>query len=220
MVGHVTVAVTQQIDLEDLADREAHLRDRDGAAGICQGASAGAAGHAGGDAAEVACGAAWSAHATHRHAVPAKAGTITTDARLLSASRPPSCQDNNRCGVCGHPLSQGRRKQFSDSIFKQPQIHLRDLATRCARGSARILRPSKTEGAGNAGCLLHPRSRVQNGLEYAHEHTGTAGALRHSLRNGFTAYAGSPRRRIRLASVADGLRLIENPVGFKQPPPA
>jgi hypothetical protein len=47
----------------------------------------------------------------------------------------------------------------------------------------------KTEGAGNAGCLLHPRSRVQDGDRGAHEHTGTAGALRHSLRNGLTAYA-------------------------------
>src|SRR5437764_15276882 len=47
----------------------------------------------------------------------------------------------------------------------------------------------QTEGAGNAGCLLHPRSRVQCVEECAHEHTGTAGALRHSLRNGLTAYA-------------------------------
>jgi hypothetical protein len=49
--------------------------------------------------------------------------------------------------------------------------------------------PSKMEGAGNAGCLLHPRSRVQCGRECAHEHTGTAEARRHSLRNGLTAYA-------------------------------
>jgi hypothetical protein len=50
-------------------------------------------------------------------------------------------------------------------------------------------RPSRKEGAGNAGCLLHPRSRVQDVDRCAHEHTGTAGALRHSLRNGLTAYA-------------------------------
>ena len=49
-------------------------------------------------------------------------------------------------------------------------------------------RPSRKEGAGNAGCLLHPRSRVQDVDRCAHEHTGTAGALRHSLRNGLTAY--------------------------------
>jgi len=44
------------------------------------------------------------------------------------------------------------------------------------------------EGAGNAGCALHPRSRVQWVEGNAHEHTGSAEALRHSLRNGFTAY--------------------------------
>ena len=41
--------------------------------------------------------------------------------------------------------------------------------------------------------------------ENAHEHTGTAGALRHSLRNGLTAYTRSPWRRIPLASIACGL---------------
>jgi hypothetical protein len=47
---------------------------------------------------------------------------------------------------------------------------------------------SQREGAGNAGCTLHPRSRVQWVVGSAHEHTGSAEALRHSLRNGFTAY--------------------------------
>jgi hypothetical protein len=48
--------------------------------------------------------------------------------------------------------------------------------------------PKEIEGAGNAGCLLHPRSRVQKCAKNAHEHTGTVGAVRHSPRNGFTAY--------------------------------
>ncbi len=49
------------------------------------------------------------------------------------------------------------------------------------------LPPSKrTEGAGNAGCTLHPRSRVQVALkESAHEHTGEAEAVRHPLREWF-----------------------------------
>jgi hypothetical protein len=38
------------------------------------------------------------------------------------------------------------------------------------------------EGAGNAGCALHPRTRVQWVEGNAHEHTGSAEALRHSLR--------------------------------------
>jgi hypothetical protein len=47
----------------------------------------------------------------------------------------------------------------------------------------------KQEGAGKAGCALHPRSRVQLLLaKNAHEHTGSAESIRPSLRNGFTAY--------------------------------
>jgi hypothetical protein len=50
--------------------------------------------------------------------------------------------------------------------------------------------PLETEGAGKAGCALHPRSRVQIcARKNAHEHTGSAEAIRPSLRNGFTAYA-------------------------------
>ena len=41
------------------------------------------------------------------------------------------------------------------------QTHLHDLAARFARGLLEIRRPLQTEGAGNAGCALHPRSRVQ-----------------------------------------------------------
>jgi hypothetical protein len=49
--------------------------------------------------------------------------------------------------------------------------------------------PLKWEGAGKTGCTLHPRSRVQFAHgKRAHEHTGTGGASRPSLRNGFTAY--------------------------------
>ena len=45
------------------------------------------------------------------------------------------------------------------------------------------------EGAGKAGCALHPRSRVQVcAKKCAHEHTGEAEALRLSLRGGLTAY--------------------------------
>jgi len=65
----------------------------------------------------------------------------------------------------------------------------------------RIVVPPKKEGAGNAGCALHPRSRAQRcAKESAHEHTGSAEALRHSLRNGFTAYfVISPENRALLS---------------------
>src|SRR5437879_4125423 len=51
------------------------------------------------------------------------------------------------------------------------------------------LSPSNQEGAGNAGCRLAPAVSCANSASVcAHEHTGTAGAARHSLRSGFTAY--------------------------------
>ena len=69
------------------------------------------------------------------------------------------------------------------------QTQARVPAARFARGLHEHC-PSRKEGAGNAGCALHPRSRVQNAQrKSAHEHTGSAEAIRHSLRNGFTAYA-------------------------------
>ena len=51
----------------------------------------------------------------------------------------------------------------------------RSRGTICVRGLHEPFPSSKSEGAGNAGCLLHPRSRVQCCAERcAHEHTGTA----------------------------------------------
>jgi hypothetical protein len=44
------------------------------------------------------------------------------------------------------------------------------------------------EGAGKAGCALHPRSRVQKCMQNAHEHTGSAEAFRPSPRNGFNGF--------------------------------
>src|SRR6267378_4427236 len=46
------------------------------------------------------------------------------------------------------------------------------------------------KGAGKAGCRLAPAiSCAMCTDKCAHEHTGTAGAARHSLRSGFTAYS-------------------------------
>jgi hypothetical protein len=53
----------------------------------------------------------------------------------------------------------------------------------------KVAPPQKEEGAGKAGCALHPRSHVQcASKKCAHEHTGSAEAVRPSLRNGFTVY--------------------------------
>ena len=60
----------------------------------------------------------------------------------------------------------GTTELFSDSNFKQ-QIHACYLAARlCPSFAFRC--PSRKEGAGNAGCALHPRSRVQNGQRKTH----------------------------------------------------
>ena len=71
----------------------------------------------------------------------------------------------------------------------------------------------RKEGAGNAGCALHPRSRVQWVEGSAHEHTGSAEALRHSLRNGFTAYTCSSRRRIPFCHRRQRIEICLSPVG-------
>ncbi len=52
------------------------------------------------------------------------------------------------------------------------QTRLHDLAARFARGLPSNFLTLQTEGAGNAGCTLHPRSRVQQVDRGAHEHTG------------------------------------------------
>jgi hypothetical protein len=77
----------------------------------------------------------------------------------------------------------------------------------CARVSF-ISRPLQSEGAGKAGCTLHPRSRVQNcAKKHAHEHTGPAEAIRLSLRNGFNAYFRAlPGDRACLTPSPRGLR--------------
>ena len=79
--------------------------------------------------------------------------------------------------------------------------------------------PSK-EGAGNAGCALHPRSRVQICAKSAHtsiqvqrKHSGIPHAMALRL------MARSSRRRIRLVTVIGGLTVLSNPVGLAKPPP-
>ena len=81
----------------------------------------------------------------------------------------------------------------------------------------KILRPEIQEGAGNAGCLLHPRSRVQCARESAHtsiqvqrEQPGIPCAVVLRL------IPCSPRRRIRFASVTGGLKVLAKPGWISQ----
>src|SRR5881397_3578575 len=49
-----------------------------------------------------------------------------------------------------------------------PQTQLHDLAARFRPSFASSFAPLRTEGAGNAGCALHPRSRVPKIAHLAH----------------------------------------------------
>ena len=73
--------------------------------------------------------------------------------------------------------------------------------------------PRNKEGAGNAGCALHPRSRVQRSGGDAHEHTGQRRASDIPCAMVLRLMPSSPRRRIRFASVAGGLKDCSDPVG-------
>jgi hypothetical protein len=83
------------------------------------------------------------------------------------------------------PRNDGVRVRFECQIAGGCDIAFsrHDLSEFCV--SVRPL----TEGAGKAGCALHPRSRVPKcASKSAHEHTGSAEAVRLSLRDGVTAY--------------------------------
>ena len=60
----------------------------------------------------------------------------------------------------------------------------------------------KQEGAGNAGCALHPRSRVRNCAKSCTRAYRAAENTRPSLRNGFTAYGEISPENGSFASVA------------------
>jgi hypothetical protein len=71
----------------------------------------------------------------------------------------------------------------------------------------KFIGPQKKKGAGKTGCALHPRSHVQRHTKNAHEHRGSAEAVRPSLRNGFTAYfVLSPVRPGLFVTVAPKMR--------------
>ena len=104
----------------------------------------------------------------------------------------------------GYPVRQRRinpslpSAKYDGSSASCAIAHKSDDDAECASAISRRVAPEaclqvcprKSEGAGNAGCRLAPAvSCARCTQECAHEHTGTAGAARHSLRNGFTAYA-------------------------------
>jgi len=90
------------------------------------------------------------------------------------------------CPCCLDPPLAGRGRL--DSI-PNDQTHIGVLAAHCTRGFPDRFTLGKSEGAGNAGCALHPRSRVQCAREVRTRAYRAAESIRHSLRNGFTTYS-------------------------------
>ena len=86
------------------------------------------------------------------------------------------------------------------------------------RPSLRHSLPSQSEGAGNAGGALHPRSHTQM-EKGAHEHTGSAEAPGIPCVAALRLMPCSPRRRIRLVTVVGGCKRHFDPVGLKLSPP-
>ncbi len=104
--------------------------------------------------------------------------------------------------------SPGRRGVISDSNFKQHE----DVSSH-SRGALRpsfaFVSPSSiTEGAGKAGCWLHPW--VPCNKKHGGRTTGSTGAFRLSLRDGFTAYF--------VLSPVTGLSCHRRPWGCFHPP--
>src|SRR2546430_9834567 len=97
-------------------------------------------------------------------------------------------------------------------------VYSRSRGARRPSFSMNFVPPEREQGMPGACCT---RGLVCNGVDRcAHEHTGTAGALRHPLRNGLTAYAAlsletnsSCLHRCRLDGSID-------PVGSTSPPAA
>ncbi len=95
---------------------------------------------------------------------------------LLSKASATSCKRES--APYGSPAYAGTTTEYTSAFSRQ---HAPEFC--------KFVGPQKIEGAGKTGCALHPRSRVpMHKAKNAHEHTGSAEAVRPSLRNGFTAY--------------------------------
>jgi hypothetical protein len=100
-------------------------------------------------------------------------------------------------GVSSTPRPIGSIAGVSGILDRPPQCAIAHKADDDSRGYSRgAFRPgfanrfAQTRGRGECRVLAAPAVPcARDGGRGAHEHTGTAGALRHSPRNGFTAYA-------------------------------
>jgi hypothetical protein len=72
------------------------------------------------------------------------------------------------------------------------------------RIAKKIFALESEEGAGNAGCALHPRSHAQCAQKVRARAYRAAENIRHSLRSGFTAYFELSLVTGFLATIIDG----------------
>jgi hypothetical protein len=70
--------------------------------------------------------------------------------------------------ACGYGFLRCAIAHHSSCFARPGMTCVRDLAARFARGFANSFAPLRKEGAGNAGCTLHPRSRVQMRIKNTH----------------------------------------------------
>jgi len=110
----------------------------------------------------------------------------------------------------------GPDSTLSAPLRSQTRIHvlatrMPELCTRCCPSRRRGSRECRVRAAPAVSCASCTK-------KCAHEHTGSAEAIRHSLRNGFTAYAVlSPENRALLSPSPHGSRHV-GPVGPSAPP--
>jgi hypothetical protein len=107
--------------------------------------------------------------------------------------------------------------KFQDPDFKQQAQH-RDLATQTRPSYQAKSRPKeRAQGKPGARCTggLVRKSAKQN----AHEHTGSAEAIRPSLRNGLTAYSALSPATNSSCHRHRRIEVLSLPVGMTTPPP-
>jgi hypothetical protein len=100
-------------------------------------------------------------------------------------------------------------------LRRDDRERLHDPATHCARAVARILRPRKERG--RRECRMRAAPAVSCATctrKCAHEHTGQRRQSDIPCAMALRLMPSSPRRRIRLASVASGLKGCLSPVGL------
>src|ERR1700687_4872089 len=125
----------------------------------------------------------------------------TTDSDSVCLGSNPSSPANDRRSLPLHALG------FIKDIPSQSRGAIRPSLDR--------VHPRKSEGAGNAGCALHPRSRTQWRSGCAHEHTGSAEASGIPCVMALRLMPCSPRRRIRLVTVVGRFLGSSTPVGVE-----